>query len=150
MTGTAGNGRLCQGFTPTNNTGGSAPSAGTQYTRNTDSTITSNYITDVGPGDAGTVTGFVNAVGVGTTTLDTGINNATSGAVQIADNKDAAQSTRNTGSTSQFYQVYDVRLLNAASPDGYNKAFLTHGSATTNEVFWYCLLYTSPSPRDTA
>ena len=137
LTGTAGVGRLCQGFTPTNNTGGSAPSAGTQYTRNTDSTITTNYINDVGPGDVGTVTGFVNAVGVGTTTLDTGTNNAISGAVQIADNKDAAQSTRNTGITSQFYQVYDVRLLNAASPDGFNKAFLTHGSATTGEVFWY-------------
>ena len=50
LTGTAGVGRLCQGFTPTNNTGGSAPSAGTQYTRNTDSTITSNYITDVEAG----------------------------------------------------------------------------------------------------
>ena len=137
LTGTAGNGRLCQGFTPTNNTGGSAPSAGTQYTRNTDSTITTNYINDVGPGDNGTVTGFVNAVGVGTTTLDTGTNNATSGAVQINDNKDASNSTRNTGITSQFYQVYDVRLLNAASPDGFNKAFLTHGSATTDEVFWY-------------
>ena len=137
LTGTAGVAKLCAGFTPTNNTGGAAPSAGTQYTRNTDSTITTNYINDIGPGDAGTVTGFVNAVGVGTTTLDTGINNATSGAVQIADNKDAAQSTRNTGITSQFYQVYDVRLLNAASPDGYNKAFLTHGSATTGEVFWY-------------
>ena len=62
LTGTAGVGRLCQGFTPSNNTGGAAPSAGTQYTRNTDSTITSNYITDVGPGDAGTVTGFVNAL----------------------------------------------------------------------------------------
>ena len=137
LTGTAGNGRLCQGFTPTNNTGGSAPSAGTQYTRNTDSTITTNYINDVGPGDNGTVTGFVNAVGVGTTTLDTGTNNAISGAVQINDNKDASNSTRNTGITSQFYQVYDVRLLNASSPDGFNKAFLTHGSATTNEVFWY-------------
>lgn len=137
LTGTAGVGRLCQGFTPTNNTGGSAPVAGTQYTRNTDSTIQTNYINDVGPGDAGTVTGFVNAVGVGTTTLDTGTNNATSGAVQINDNKDASESTRNTGITSQFYQTYDVRLINAASPDGFNKAFLTHDSATTNEVFWY-------------
>ena len=27
--------------------------------------------------------------------------------------------------------------MNAASPDGFNKAFLTHGSATTGEVFWY-------------
>ena len=137
LTGTAGNGRLCQGFTPTNNTGGSAPSAGTQYTRNTDSTITSNYINDVGPGDNGTVTGFVNAVGVGTISLDTNVNNGTSGALQIADNKDASNSTRNTGITSQFYQVYDVRLINAASPDGYNKAFFTHGSATSGEVFWY-------------
>lgn len=137
LTGTAGVGRLCQGFTPTNNTGGSAPSAGTQYTRNTDSTITTNYINDVGPGDNGTVTGFVNAVGVGTIALDTNINNGTSGALQIADNKDASNSTRNTGITSQFYQVYDVRLINAASPDGYNKAFFTHGSATSGEVFWY-------------
>jgi len=137
LTGTAGNGRLCQGFTPTNNTGGSAPSAGTQYTRNTDSTITTNYINDVGPGDNGTVTGFVNAVGVGTTTLDTGTNNATSGAVQIADNKDASLSTRDSGIDAEFYQVYDVRLVNAASPDGYNLAKLTHGSATTNSVYWY-------------
>ena len=137
LTGTAGNGRLCQGFTPTNNTGGSAPSAGTQYTRNTDSTITTNYLNDYGPGDNGTVTGFVNAVGVGTTTLTTGTDNATTGAVQIADNKDASNSTRNSGITAEFYQVYDVRLVNAASPDGYNKAFLTHGSATTGEVFWY-------------
>jgi len=137
LTGTAGVGRLCQGFTPTNNTGGSAPVAGTQYTRNTDSTITTNYINDVGPGDNGTVTGFVNAVGVGTTTLDTGTNNATSGAVQIADNKDASLSTRDADIDAEFYQVYDVRLINASSPDGFNKSFLTHGSATTGEVFWY-------------
>ena len=137
LTGTAGVGRLCQGFTPTNNTGGSAPSAGTQYTRNTDSTITSNYITDVGPGDSLTVTGKVNAVGVGTTTLSVGDNAGTYGAIQIANNTDAAQSVRNTGITSQFYEVYDVRFINATSPDGYNKGFFTHGSATTNETFWY-------------
>ena len=137
LTGTAGNGRLCQGFTPTNNTGGSAPVAGTQYTRNTDSTITSNYITDVGPGDSLTVTGKVNAVGVGTTTLSVGDNAGTYGAIQIANNTDAAQSVRNTGITSQFYEVYDVRFINATSPDGYNKGFFTHGSATTNETFWY-------------
>jgi hypothetical protein len=137
LTGTAGVGRLCDGFTPTNNTGGSAPVAGTQYTRNTDSTVTSNYITDVGPGDAGTVTGFVNAVGVGTTTLSTGDNAGTYDAIQIANNTDASESLRNTGITSQFYEVYDVRLINATSPDGYNKAFFTHDSATTDEVFWY-------------
>jgi len=137
LTGTAGNARLCDNVPTSNNTGGSAAVAGTEYTRNTDSTITSQYITDVGPGDAGTVTGFVNAVGVGTTTLSVGDNAGTYGAIQIANNTDASESARNTGITSQFYEVYDVRLINAASPDGYNKAFLTHGSATTNEVFWY-------------
>jgi len=137
LTGTAGNGRLCQGFTPTNNTGGSAPSAGTQYTRNTDSTITSSYINDVGPGDNGTVIGKVNATSVGSITFDTNTNNGTNGGIQVADNKDAANSTRNADIDAEFYQVYDVRFLNAASPDGFNKAFFTHGSATSNEVFWY-------------
>ena len=137
LTGTAGVARLCAGFTPTNNTGGSAPVAGTQYTRNTDSTITSNYITDVGPGDAGTVTGFVNAVGVGTAALSVGVNDGTYGSIQIANNTDASESVRNTGITSQFYEVYDVRFINAPSPDGFNKAHFTHGSATTNNTFWY-------------
>ena len=137
LTGTEGTAYLCQGFTPTNNTGGSAPTAGSAYTRNTDSTITTDYINDVGPGDSGTVTGFVNASNVGSISLNTNINDGTSTALQIVDNKDASESTRNTGITSQFYQVYDARLVNASSPDGYNKAFLTHGSATSGEVFWY-------------
>ena len=36
-----------------------------------------------------------------------------------------------------FIEVYDARLINAASPDGFNKAFITHGAAATNNVFWY-------------
>ena len=131
-------GRLCQGFTPINNTGGSlTPTAGTLYTRNSDSLVSTNYLNDFGPGDSGTVIGFVNASSVGSITLNTGINNSTNGSIQIADNKDASESTRNLGITSQFYQVYDVRLFNASSPDGFNKAFITHDSASTNNVFWY-------------
>ncbi len=137
LTGTAGNGRLCAGFTPTNNTGGSAPVAGTQYTRNTDSTVTTTYITEYGPGDSGTVTGFVNAVGVGNTTLTTGNNDGTYSAIQIANNEDASNSTRNTGIASGFYQIYDLRMVNGASPDGYNLAKFTQGSSTTGSVFWY-------------
>ena len=137
LTGTAGNGRLCAGFTPTNNTGGSAPSAGTQYTRNTDSTVSTTYITEYGPGDSGTVTGFVNAVGVGTTTLASGDNDGTYGAIQIANNEDASNSTRNTGIASGFYEIYDLRMINGASPDGYNLAKFTQGSSTTGSVYWY-------------
>ena len=137
LTGTAGNGRLCAGFTPTNNTGGSAPVAGTQYTRNTDSTVSTTYITEYGPGDSGTVTGFVNAVGVGTTTLATGDNSGTYGAIQIANNEDASNSTRNPGIAAGFYEIYDLRMINGASPDGYNLAKFTQGGSTTGSVYWY-------------
>ena len=33
--------------------------------------------------------------------------------------------------------MYDLNFLNAASPDGFNKAHFTHGGATTNDTFWY-------------
>jgi len=137
LTGTAGVGRLCAGFTPTNNTGGSAPVAGTQYTRNTDSTVSTTFLTEFGPGDSGTVTGFVNAVGVGTTTLTTSNNDGTYDAIVIANNEDASNSTRNTGIASGFYQIYDLRMLNGASPDGFNLAKFNQGSSTTGSVFWY-------------
>ena len=133
-----GTGRLCAGFTPTNNTGGShAVVAGTQYSRNTDSTVTSNTLTEFGPGDSETVTGFVNAVGVGTTTLTVGVNNGTFDKLVISNNEDAANSSRNTGITSQFYEIYDARLLNAVSPDGFNKAFIQQGISTTSSALWY-------------
>jgi len=145
LTGTAGVARLCQGFTPVNNTGGSlTPTAGTLYTRNTDSTITTNYLTEFGPGDSGTVTGFVNSTSVGSRTMNISFglyavtsDNGTYGALQIANDKDASESTRNVGITSLFYEVYDARLINAASPDGFNKAYITHGAAATSNVFWY-------------
>ena len=137
LTGTTGTRYLCQGFTPTNNTGGAAPNAGSGYLRNTDSTITSNIIHDVGPGDNGTVVGNINGSSVGSITFDTNTNNGTDGGLQVLDNKDASLSTRNSGITAAFYQVYDVRFLNATSPDGFNKAQISHGSANTTEVFWY-------------
>ena len=96
-----------------------------------------SYINDVGPGDNGTVVGNINGSSVGSITFDTNTNNGTDGGVQVADNKDASLSTRNAGITAAFYQVYDVRFINATSPDGYNKASFTHGSATSGEVFWY-------------
>jgi len=133
-----GQARLCAGFTPTNNTDGDlTPSAGTQYSRNTDSTVTTSYLTEYGPGDSGTVVGYVNAVSVGTTTLSTGSNNGTYGALQIANDEDASNSTRNSGISAGFYEIYDVRLINATSPDGFNKAYIEQGSSTTQKSYWY-------------
>ena len=133
-----GQARLCAGFTPTNNTDGDlTPSAGTQYSRNTDNTVTTSYLTEYGPGDSGTVVGYVNGVGVGTTTLSTGSNNGTYGALQIANDEDASNSTRNSGIAAGFYEIYDVRLINATSPDGFNKAYIEQGSSTTQKSYWY-------------
>ena len=128
---------MCQGFTPINNTGGSAPVAGNGYHRNSDSSIQTVYINDVGPGDNGTVVGNINGSSVGSITFDSNNNNAINGGIQVNDNKDASLSTRNTGIDAAFYQVYDVRFRNAASPDGFNVAQFTHGSANSGEVFWY-------------
>ncbi len=130
---------LCAGFTPTNNTGGAAPNqtGATAYVRNTTSQVTTDWLTEYGPGDAGTVKGFINAVGVGTTTLSTANNDGTYDKLVIANNEDASNSTRNPGITSQFYDIYDARLLNATSPDGYNKAYFTQDSSTTASTYWY-------------
>ena len=130
---------LCAGFTPTNNTGGAAPdqTGTTSYVRNTTSQVTTDTLTEYGPGDAGTVKGFINAVGVGTVVLSTSNNDGTYDKLVISNNEDASNSTRDPGITSEFYQIYDVRLLNAASPDGFNKAFFTQDSSTTQSTFWY-------------
>ena len=128
---------LCAGFTPVNNTGGSAPVAGQEYWRNNDNTITTAWLTEYGPGDSGTVRGFVNAVGVGTTTLSTGTNDGTYDTLIIANNEDASNSTRNTGITSQFYQIYDTRLLNSPCLDGYNKVKIQQDSNNTTDLYWY-------------
>ena len=130
---------LCAGFTPTNNTGGAAPdqTGTTSYVRNTTNQVTTDTLTEFGPGDAGTVKGFINATGVGTAVLSTSNNDGTYDKLIISNNEDASNSTRDPGITSQFYQIYDARLLNATSPDGFNKAFFTQDSSTTQSTFWY-------------
>jgi len=144
--------RLCDGFTPTNNTGGSAPVAGNLYVRNTTGKITTDTLTQYGDAASGTLTAHVNGVSVGSTALkvsfglyDAGTDNGTynpSGisstlGLQILNEKDAVNSTRNAGIASLFYEVMDLKMLDVASPDGYNKAHFTHGSDTSGSTYWY-------------
>ena len=69
--------------------------------------------------------------------MSTSNNDGTYDKLVISNNEDASNSTRNPGITSQFYQIYDAKLLNAPSPDGFNKAFFTQDSSTTQSTFWY-------------
>ena len=139
---------LCAGFTPTNNTpAATAPSAGTAYYRNVDNAISTGYLTQYGPGDSGTINAYINSVGVGTTALNVSFglyavksDNGTYDKLQIANEKDAADSTRNTGIASNFYEVLDMRIVSAASPVGFNSCWIKHGaSVTASNVnsFWY-------------
>jgi hypothetical protein len=138
LTGLTGLGRLCSGFSPINNAVGYVtPNAGTQYSRNVTNFVSSNTITEYGPGDAGTVVGYINSVGVGTTTLSPGSNNGLYGALRILNDKDAFFSTRNPGITSQFYEVYDARLENVPCPNGFNIAFIEQNGKQTQKPFWY-------------
>jgi hypothetical protein len=134
---------LCSGFTPTNNagTGVVIPAAGTTpYFRNTGS-ISSGTLDQYGPGDSGTVTALLNnTVGVGTTTLSSGSNNGTFGALVISNDKDAVNSTRNLGIASGFYEVYNVAISNipsASIPSGFNCVSIRQGTSETTKPFWY-------------
>ena len=69
--------------------------------------------------------------------MATGDNSGTYGAIQIANNEDASNSTRDPGIAAGFYEIYDLRMINGASPDGYNLAKFTQGGSTTGSVYWY-------------
>jgi hypothetical protein len=143
LTGFTGTGILCSGFTPTNNagTGVVTPTAGTSYSRNNTSNTTisstDSSLQQYGPGDSGTVTAFINSVGVGTTTLSSGSNNGTYGSLVISNDKDASFSNRNTGIASGFYEIYDAKISNAPSPNGFNCASIQQGTSETTKPFWY-------------
>ena len=61
--------------------------------------------------------------------MTSGNDDGTYGALQIRNNEDASNSSRNPGIDAGFYQIYDARLINAASPDGFNYAQITQDAA---------------------
>jgi hypothetical protein len=151
-----GLGILCNGFTPTNNTlGDFSVSAGTQYPRNTSNVVTSSWLTEYGPGDQGIVSGVINFTSVGfremtsndvinpdnTITNDAKNDNGLYGALEIANDKDAFFSGRSPGIASDFYEVYDSRIIDASSPNGFNMAYIKHQVGAniyqSQKYLWY-------------
>lgn len=155
-----GTGILCSGFTPTNNTFGFySVSPGSSYPRNTNNTVTSSWLTEYGPGDQGTVNAMMNYVVVGSREMtsndeissdnsivndvfsDDGVYNS----LEILNDKDAFFSTRNTGIASDFYEVYDSRIINAPSPNGFNMAYIKHDVGLNQYESQKYLYYEDPS-----
>ena len=154
------NGILCAEFTPTNNTlNVFSVTPGVQYPRNIDNTVTSTWLTEYGPGDQGEVSAMINFVATGsklmasndvinpdnTITNDAKSDNGSYGSLEIANDKDAFFSTRNLGIASDFYEVYDSRMVDSTSPNGFNMAYIKHqvgGNIFESEKYLY---YEDPS-----
>ena len=141
-------GRLCAGFTPINNsTGVMTPVAGDQYNRNTDNTITTDYLTEYGPGggefdvtvypDNQEIVAILNGSSIGSHTFTTGDDSGTYGNLQIANNVDSYYSSRNPGILLDFYQIFDTRINNVSCPNGFNYVQITQGSFETTKPYWY-------------
>ena len=136
----AGTRRLCTGFT--DRTGGtSGLSAGDSVKRNTDGSITTNKIEDIGPGDSGEISIKIseNSYSV-TTNMASGTQVVDFMGLKITDNKDASQSTRDSGIPAGFYQVYDIQLVNAAlqnETNGLHYVQYTHAGNSTQKAYFY-------------
>ncbi len=132
--------RLCVGFT--DRTGGtSGYSAGDNIKRNTDGSITTNKIEDVGPGDSGGIAIKIseNTYDV-TTTMASGTQVVDFMGLKITDNKDANLSTRDTGIAEGFYQVYDIQLVNAHlqnETNGLHYIEFDHAGNKTQKAYFY-------------
>ena len=128
--------RLCTGFT--DRTGGtSGYSAGDSIKRNTDGSVTTTKIHDIGPGDSGTVRQllFGSTVSV---SLNSGTNSYDFNGLNISDNKDASESTRDSGIAAGFYQVYDLQSINASViNDGLNYIYYDQGTNETQKDYFY-------------
>ena len=131
-----GTARLCTGFT--DRTGGtSGYSAGDSIKRNTDGSVTTDKIHDIGPGDTGTVRQLMygSTVSVG---LTSGTDSYSFNGLNISDNKDASESTRDSGIAAGFYQVYDLQSINASvNNDGLNYIYYDQDTNETQKDYFY-------------
>lgn len=136
-------GRICN-FTQTDNSGWGnlSVAGGTSVSAARVATYATNTISTVGPGDTGTVTGYLNGSSVGSVAL-TGSSNGTYTSLIIANNQD--YHNVNVSVASNFWYSFDARLSGSGAPAGWNRANIYHSgsSAGTNTITWY---YDSSTP----
>jgi hypothetical protein len=120
---------LCSGVT--NNSGTTAPTAGTAINRITTTGATSNVFNDMGPGNSGTIQLRVNGAVANSHVMTGTGDNGNYGGLLIADQKDFPVATPG------FYKSVDVSALLAAAPFGLNRISLNHtGAGATADVFF--------------
>lgn len=128
--------RMCN-FTQTDNTIGANKSvaAGTSVANvRRANSYTSSTITNVGPGDSGTVTAYRNSIAVGNVALN-GNSNGTYGNLVISNNQDYHNVVSNV--TAGFWYSFSASLSGVVQP-GWNEVYIGDSSASgTNVPYWY-------------
>lgn len=109
-------------------------------------TYTTNTFTNMGPGDAGTITAVRNGSNVGSVTLNTGAspsgNGTYGGNLVITNNYD--YNTANANIAAGFWYVFTLTISGTSAPAGWNEIYIAD-SATSNTTTatWY---YDNSSP----
>lgn len=135
--------RMCN-FTQTDNTAtGSKTVAGgtTVSTVRRSASYTTNTIANVGPGDSGTVTAYLNGTGAGNVALTSANSNGTYGNLVITNSVDYSVVT---GNASGFWRSFSTYATGSV-PAGWNEVYINHSGAgaSTNVPSWY---YDSSAP----
>lgn len=141
--------RMCSGFTQPDNTttGNRAVAAGTLVNAVRSSTYTTNTINNAGPGDAGTLTVYLNSVSSGNITFNTNAipsGNGTHGNLVVTNNYDYYYANANIIPT--FWYVFTSRATGTV-PSGWNEVYISDSqTGNTNTVGWYYDSSTASAP----
>ena len=131
-------------FTQTDNSGWGnlSAAAGTSVSATRVSTYVAGTITNVGPGDAGTVTAYFNGVSAGTVTMTSGSQNGTYSNLVISADQDYNLVVSSV--TAGFWESFSASLSGSSVPTGWNRAQIVDTSGgPTNTITWY---YDSSTP----
>jgi hypothetical protein len=132
-------GRMCD-FVQTDNTpaANKSISGGTVVSVVRGSSYTTNTITNTGPGDTGTLTVYLNGVGAGNVTFNTGASptaNGTYSNLVVTNNYD--YNTANASIAAGFWYVFSSRASGAVT-QGWNEVYLADtATGNTNTPSWY-------------
>ena len=132
--------KMCDGFTQADNTasGGKTVSPGTTVNVARSSSYSTNTISNVGPGDSGTITLYLNGVDEGSTTFNTDITpvaNGTYNDLIISSNRDYNEADSSVAAS--FWYIFNARGAGTVA-DGWNEVQITHSTAgSTNTPYWY-------------
>lgn len=126
--------KAAQGYTTNALTG--APAAGSSVARVTATSVSTAVLEDLGSGNSGTISLYVNdavAAGENLTFTDNTGDSKTTGLLRITDNKWGGFAVGGGPAPDGFFQTFDSQVVGAASEIGLNRLQLRHSdSGSTN------------------